>query len=467
MKDSSFLQPVTQAGPTTSISKPQRAYKPDSEADPAHHQDAASEFNKQFDKTQTTKTQTTTTQADKTSEDSSENKAANSNEADIKLDPDMASIESGIWKFPEGTNPFERVGEELNSKEVETNTSEDVAVLSTIKAEAPVRTDVTALNIEDLIYALPENVEDIPLPEELESQALLQTIKSEDPDSVIESEITPEIKATESDIYIVQTQAAQTSSTAIIKETIETLPPLSGITNARSGLSTDPIIEETDLSEVEIEASDVDIDGAIDLADMDIQLPKEGNQTTQPNIFPNSAQTSGGQPIIGLGGELAAPTVFSGTTSVTNATPVTTTIPPAVQSAIISTVSDAILTAKETPKGVMVQLDPPEMGRVYIDFMFDADNRVNVVVKADNIDSFNILKERSQDFLQMLSDNGFSNVDLSFEQQSSSDGSSENSEDAQSYGVSYTEAAQDSLETSYRSPLYRVNEDELRLDLRL
>lgn len=463
MKDSSFTQPVTQAGTTTSVSKPQRAYKPDSDGHPARQQDAASEFNKEFGKNPAIKTQT-----DKAAVTAGDNKAANSNEAEPKLDAEMVTVESGIWQFPEGTNPFDSRSEEIGIKNIATNVSGNTTILSTIKADAPVETDVTALNIENLIYAVPDGVENIPSPEELESQALLQTIKSEVSDNVIESGVTPEIKAVESDIYITQTQAAHTPSTAIIKESVETPPPSSGMNNARPDLLTDPIIGETDISEADIEASEIDADGAIDLVDLDVQLPKEGNPTTQSNIFPNSGQTSGGQPIIGLGGELAAPTVFSGTTSVINTTSVTTTVPPAVQNAIISTVSDAILTAKETPKGVMVQLDPPEMGRVYIDFMFDADNRVNVVVKADNIDSFNILKERSQDFLQMLGDNGFSNIDLSFEQQSSNEGTSENSDDnSKGYGVAPADVAHDSVETSYRTPLYKVNEDQLRLDLRL
>jgi len=98
-------------------------------------------------------------------------------------------------------------------------------------------------------------------------------------------------------------------------------------------------------------------------------------------------------------------------------------------SAVINTVAQAMLVAKETAQGVMVQLDPPEMGRVYIDFMFESDSQVNVVVKSDNVTSHDLLRERADQFTQMLKENGFENVNLSFEQQSFSDGSAENAAD--------------------------------------
>lgn len=79
-------------------------------------------------------------------------------------------------------------------------------------------------------------------------------------------------------------------------------------------------------------------------------------------------------------------------------------------------VSQAILVANETAKGVTVQLDPPEMGRVFIDFAFDADDKVNVVVKSDLPESHFMLRERSEQFLSILKESGLEDVNLSFEQ---------------------------------------------------
>lgn len=78
-------------------------------------------------------------------------------------------------------------------------------------------------------------------------------------------------------------------------------------------------------------------------------------------------------------------------------------------------VSEAILLAKETSKGVTVQLDPPEMGRVYIDFLFDADRQVSVVIKTETLEAQHLLRERSAEFLGLLSENGLDSANLSFE----------------------------------------------------
>jgi|GEM_PF-3075855 len=81
----------------------------------------------------------------------------------------------------------------------------------------------------------------------------------------------------------------------------------------------------------------------------------------------------------------------------------------------VALVTDAMLLAKETSKGVTVQLDPPEMGRVYIDFIFDADKPVTVVIKTESSDAQHMLRERSEAFLAMLKENGLDDANLSFE----------------------------------------------------
>lgn len=81
----------------------------------------------------------------------------------------------------------------------------------------------------------------------------------------------------------------------------------------------------------------------------------------------------------------------------------------------VAIVSDAMLMAKETAKGVTVQLDPPEMGRVYIDFIFEADRPVNIIVKTETLDAQHMLRERSDDFLALLKEEGLDDATLSFE----------------------------------------------------
>ena len=138
-------------------------------------------------------------------------------------------------------------------------------------------------------------------------------------------------------------------------------------------------------------------------------------------------------------------------------------------SAVINTVAQAMLVAKETAQGVMVQLDPPEMGRVYIDFMFESDSQVNVVVKSDNVTSHDLLRERADQFTQMLKENGFENVNLSFEQQSFSDGSAENAADENEFEHAKYISAEvlETQDQAYNASIYNANPDDLRLDLKL
>lgn len=94
-------------------------------------------------------------------------------------------------------------------------------------------------------------------------------------------------------------------------------------------------------------------------------------------------------------------------------------------------VSQAILVANETAKGVTVQLDPPEMGRVFIDFAFDADDKVSVIVKSDFPESHFMLRERSEQFLSILKENGLEDVNLSFEQNAQNGQSDSNEKPAE------------------------------------
>ncbi|WP_416877214.1 flagellar hook-length control protein FliK [Litorimonas sp.] len=94
-------------------------------------------------------------------------------------------------------------------------------------------------------------------------------------------------------------------------------------------------------------------------------------------------------------------------------------------------VSQAILVANETAKGVTVQLDPPEMGRVFIDFAFDTDDKVSVVVKSDLPESHFMLRERSEQFLSILKENGLEDVNLSFEQNAQNGQSDSNEKPAE------------------------------------
>ena len=86
-----------------------------------------------------------------------------------------------------------------------------------------------------------------------------------------------------------------------------------------------------------------------------------------------------------------------------------------LQPAILQTVDNALIAAKTSPDTVSVRLDPPEMGRIYIDFSFEKDGGTSAVIRAENTDVQSQLRDRSEHFLNLLKESGLSDVSLSFE----------------------------------------------------
>ena len=130
-------------------------------------------------------------------------------------------------------------------------------------------------------------------------------------------------------------------------------------------------------------------------------------------------------------GNLAITTSMTSPTLSTSIAPAAqiVTANPAAMATNFNAVSQAMLVANETAKGVAVQLDPPEMGRVYIDFIFNSDDSVNVVVKSELPESHLLLRDRSEQFLEFLKESGLENVNLSFEQGSDQNESDFDNED--------------------------------------
>ena len=98
-------------------------------------------------------------------------------------------------------------------------------------------------------------------------------------------------------------------------------------------------------------------------------------------------------------------------------------------------VMQSIIRTVETQKGVTVRLDPPEMGRVYIDYQFDSDKSVTAIVRTDLPEALAQLRENSSILQNLLKDNGFENVNIDFAQGGSDSGDA-NAEDFQDNRIS-------------------------------
>ena len=152
----------------------------------------------------------------------------------------------------------------------------------------------------------------------------------------------------------------------------------------------------------------------------------------------------------------------------TPASQLSTASPMALSSALtplnapsFQSVTQSIIRTVETQKGVSVRLDPPEMGRVYIDYQFDSDKSVTAIVRTDLPEALAQLRENTTLLQNLLKDNGFENVNIDFAQsgsdseESASDNFQEhrlllNSESAvESFTASATSTAPPNLHRQY------------------
>lgn len=226
----------------------------------------------------------------------------------------------------------------------------------------------------------------------------------------------------------------------------------------------------SDIRDIEIDTDDIDAsDYHFDQIDSDFETVKNPPQFGQTALAPLAMSTASSpiiQPIIGLGGELMSPLAMQAQSLSPSSTILAQS--PTVRQAVITAVSDAILTAKETPKGIVVQLDPPEMGRVYIDFLFEGDNNVTVVMKSESADSQAILRERQEQFQALLKDSGFENITMSFEQQNSNGNEGSGSDtQGKDINIGLSALVTDTQSDSYNQPIYQISDDVIRLDMRL
>lgn len=181
--------------------------------------------------------------------------------------------------------------------------------------------------------------------------------------------------------------------------------------------------------------------------------------TTQSSAFLNgglelSAQASGsgdsGQqaPVLSVAAGAPASAPVAAQAPVAGATgfggmmtPAQATIVAAPQE-IVDIVSNK-LAGGDKPDRIMVQLDPPELGRVSIEFKFDAQGLQQVAVRADTPEAMKQLRLLHFDLVQSLEQHGLSARDMTF-----SEGSANGSQNQQpSEFIDYTAVADNEAES--------------------
>ena len=114
---------------------------------------------------------------------------------------------------------------------------------------------------------------------------------------------------------------------------------------------------------------------------------------------------------------VAQPTSTAAPTAPSGLTPVAPSIPVAAPSEINSIVLNALRNGAEPREQLIVQLDPPELGRVAIDFKFDAQGLQQITVTSENPEALRRLRELHFELTEALKEHGLSEQNLSFRQQ--------------------------------------------------
>ena len=83
-------------------------------------------------------------------------------------------------------------------------------------------------------------------------------------------------------------------------------------------------------------------------------------------------------------------------------------------------VSDSIGNPDDRQDRITVQLDPPELGRVSIDFKFDSNGLQHVTITGDNPEAMRQLRLMHFELTQALERNGLSSENMSFQQNAQS-----------------------------------------------
>ena len=83
----------------------------------------------------------------------------------------------------------------------------------------------------------------------------------------------------------------------------------------------------------------------------------------------------------------------------------------------VKIITDAVSSPDDTPDRITVQLDPPELGRVSIDFKFDANGLQHITVTGDSPEALKQLRLMHFELTQALERNGLSSQNMTFQQQ--------------------------------------------------
>lgn len=166
------------------------------------------------------------------------------------------------------------------------------------------------------------------------------------------------------------------------------------------------------------EAKSVDRVGTGDLADLNAQKQVTANSGEEKILQVNVAREAAPvtpEPLLAV-----SSTVSPGTAGPVSTGGLAPTLPTHVIAApneLTSVVMNALKTGGDVQEQLVVQLDPPELGRVMIDFKFDAQGLQQITVTSENPEALKRLRELHFELTEALKTQGFGESNLSFQQE--------------------------------------------------
>nr|WP_321439785.1 flagellar hook-length control protein FliK [uncultured Hyphomonas sp.] len=130
----------------------------------------------------------------------------------------------------------------------------------------------------------------------------------------------------------------------------------------------------------------------------------------------HGAETSQQSPMTAFGAVPNSPVQAQSNQSQIQMTP-TQAVVTASPAETVKIITDAVSSPDDTPDRITVQLDPPELGRVSIDFKFDANGLQHITVTGDSPEALKQLRLMHFELTQALERNGLSSQNMTFQQQ--------------------------------------------------
>ena len=215
------------------------------------------------------------------------------------------------------------------------------------------------------------------------------------------------------------------------------------------GSSVEPVLTENELkrpltqtgdNKTAIRPTNTEIDAEIDLGRLNTRADLVDGELSRINLTGETAevqlratattglQTAGGDlaSMLRDGAATAPDTVLNvGPTTAPTAstvattpgmTPVAPSIPVASPNELTGIIMNALQNGMDPQEQLIVQLDPPELGRIMIDFKFDAQGLQQITVTSENPEALKRLREMHAELTAALRDQGLSGENLSFQQ---------------------------------------------------